>query len=129
MKTAIIIVSFFTLISCNNKNKTTMSTQSKVSVLLRFKAKTGMKADLINHLLYSANTLTPNEDGTEIWTVSTTPTDEEAVYVYEVYSSADAKALHETGDAYAAIRNKMGEFTEGMPQVIPLIPQGGKGLK
>jgi quinol monooxygenase YgiN len=106
-----------------------MDTESKVSVLLGFKAKNGMKPDLINHLIHSANTLTPNEDGTEIWWVSTTPIDEEAVYVYEVYSSAAAKALHETGDAYAAIRNKIVDFVDGMPQVIPLIPEGGKGLK
>jgi quinol monooxygenase YgiN len=106
-----------------------METQSKISVLIRFKPKNGMKAELIKQLIHSADTLTPNEDGTEIWTVSTTPTDEAAVYVYEVYSSAEAKALHETGDAYASIRQRINELVDGMPQVIPLIPQGGKGLK
>jgi quinol monooxygenase YgiN len=88
-----------------------------------------MNADLVKQLVYSANILTPNEDGTEIWTVSTTPTDEEALYVCEVYSGAAAKAQHETIDAYAAIRQKVNELVDGMPQVIPLIPQGGKGLK
>jgi quinol monooxygenase YgiN len=88
-----------------------------------------MKAELVKQLIHSADTLTPNEDGTEIWTVSTTPTDEEAVYVYEVYSSGEAKAKHETGDAYITVRQKINELVDGMPQVIPLIPQDGKGLK
>jgi quinol monooxygenase YgiN len=113
----------------HNLKSQIMNTQNKVSVLIRFKAKNGLKTDLVNHLVNAAKTLTPNEDGTEIWTVSTTPIDEEAVYVYEVYSSADAKKVHETGKAYEDIRNKTGDFTEGMPQIIPLIPMGGKGLK
>jgi quinol monooxygenase YgiN len=129
MRKILTLIIFLTIISCNTKNKSTMNTQSKVSVLIRFKAKAGMKAALVNHLVHSANTLTPNEHGTEIWTVSTTPIDEEAVYVYEVYSSDEAKKQHETGDAYATIRQQTNELVDGMPQVIPLIPQGGKGLK
>jgi quinol monooxygenase YgiN len=129
MKKILSLFIFLTTISCNTKNKSIMNTQSKVSVLIRFKAKAGMKAALVNHLVHSANTLTPNEDGTEIWTVSTTPIDEEAVYVYEVYSSDEAKQQHETGEAYATIRQQTNELVDGMPQVIPLIPQGGKGLK
>jgi quinol monooxygenase YgiN len=129
MKKVLFFLSFLTFLSCNNKNNLKMDTQSKVSVLIRFKPKNGMKAELVKQLIHSADTLTPNEDGTEIWTVSTTPTDEEAVYVYEVYSSGEAKAQHETGEAYATVRQKINELVDGMPQVIPLIPQGGKGLK
>jgi quinol monooxygenase YgiN len=129
MKKVVLFIGFLTFLSCKNQKNVTMDAQSKVSVLIRFKPKVGMKAALVKHLVHSADTLTPNEDGTEIWTVSTTPIDDEAVYVYEVYSSPEAKALHETGDAYAKIRQDTGQYVDGMPQVIPLIPQGGKGLK
>ncbi len=129
MKNIIFISIFLTAIFCNNLNKKEMETTSKVSVLIRFKAKSGMKSQLVKHLVNAAKTLTPNEDGTEIWVVSTTPIDEDAVYVYEVYSNEESKKQHETGDIYATIRQQTNEFVDGMPQVIPLFPQGGKGLK
>jgi quinol monooxygenase YgiN len=105
-----------------------MNTQ-KISVLLRFKAAKGKKQELVNHLTQTATLLTTHEAGTEIFIVSTTPVDEEAVYVYEVYSSKEAKETHETGETYNKARSKTNELVEGPPQVIPLIPQGGKGLK
>lgn len=84
---------------------------------------------MVNHLTSTAKSLTTNEEGTEIFTVSTTPIDEEAVYVYGVYSNKEAKALHETGDAYDKARALTNELVDGPPQVIPLFVQGGKGLK
>ena len=101
----------------------------KISLLLRFKAQKGKKQDLVNHLTATAKLLTTHEEGTEIFTISTTPIDDDAVYVYEVYSSKEAKELHETGDAYNKARALMSEFVDGPPQVVPLIVQGGKGLK
>lgn len=120
-------VFLFTLFSFT-KIKENMNSE-KVSVLLRFKAQKGKKQDLVNHLTATAKLLATNEEGTEIFTISTTPIDEEAVYVYEVYSSAAAKALHETGDAYNKARAMTNEFVDGPPQVVPLFVQGGKGLK
>ena len=105
-----------------------MSTE-KVSVLLRFKAQKGKKQALVDHLTATAKLLTTNEDGTEIFTISTTPIDEESVYVYEVYSSKEAKVLHETGDAYNKAREITNDLVDGPPTVVPLFVQGGKGLK
>lgn len=101
----------------------------KISLLLCFKAQKGKKRDLVNHFTATAKLLTTNEEGTEIFTISTTPIDDDAVYVYEVYSSKETKELHETGEAYNKARALMSEFVDGPPQVIPLIVQGGKGLK
>jgi quinol monooxygenase YgiN len=118
---------FIFLYSFTQKDKQ-MNTE-KISVLLRFKAAKGKKQDLVNHLTQTAKLLTTNEEGTEIFTISTTPIDEEAVYVYEVYTSKEAKELHETGEAYNKARAVTNELVDGPPQVIPLFPQGGKGLK
>ncbi len=103
--------------------------QQKLSVLIKFKPAVGQKQALIDHLVATANNLAALEEGTEIFVVSSTPIDEEAVYVYEVYSSEAAKAEHESSEAYQIARQQTGKLTEGIPQVIPLIPQGGKGLK
>ena len=110
------------------KNEKVMKTE-KVSVLLRFKSAKGKKQELVKHLTETAKLLATNEEGTEIFTISTTPIDEEAVYVYEVYSSKEAKELHETGDAYNNARALTNELVDGPPQVVPLFVQGGKGLK
>jgi quinol monooxygenase YgiN len=124
---AIAFISFISFYSLTKKDKK-MNTE-KVSVLLRFKAAKGKKQELVNHLTLTAKLLTTNEEGTEIFTISTTPIDEEAVYVYEVYSNKEAKEIHETGEAYNKARALTNELVDGPPQVIPLFPQGGKGLK
>jgi quinol monooxygenase YgiN len=124
---AITFISFISFYSFTKKDKK-MNTE-KVSVLLRFKAAKGKKQELVNHLTKTAKLLTTNEEGTEIFTISTTPIDEEAVYVYEVYSNKEAKEIHETGEAYNKARALTNELVDGPPQVIPLFPQGGKGLK
>jgi quinol monooxygenase YgiN len=121
------VVLFISLYSFIQKDKN--MNPEKVSILLRFKAAKGKKQELVNHLTQTAKLLTAKEEGTEIFTISTTPIDEEAVYVYEVYSSKEAKELHETGDAYNKARALTNELVDGPPQVIPLFPQGGKGLK
>ena len=101
----------------------------KPSVLIKFKPAVGQKQALIDHLVATSNNLATQEEGTELFVVSTTPIDEEAVYVYEVYSSDEAKKLHESSDAYNQARQETSKLTDGIPQVIPLFPQGGKGLK
>jgi quinol monooxygenase YgiN len=128
VKNSIGCLFILSILSFTQKSFTNMESQ-KISVLLRFKAKAGQTQALVNHLVATANQLTISEEGTEIFTISTTPIDPEAVYVYEVYSSAEAKALHETGDVYNAARAKTNEFVDGPPTVVPLIPMGGKGLK
>jgi quinol monooxygenase YgiN len=124
---AITFISFISFYSFTKKDKK-MNTE-KVSVLLRFKTAKGKKQELVNHLTLTAKLLTTNEEGTEIFTISTTPIDEEAVYVYEVYSNKEAKEIHEIGEAYNKARALTNELVDGPPQVIPLFPQGGKGLK
>jgi quinol monooxygenase YgiN len=116
------------IFSFTQKSFTNMESQ-KISVLLRFKAKAGQTQALASHLVETANQLTISEEGTEIFTVSTTPIDPEAVYVYEVYSSAEAKALHETGDVYNAARAKTNEFVDGPAHRCSLNSDWGKRVE
>ncbi len=100
----------------------------KVSVLTRFKPVQGKKEELIEYLVDTANTLSANEPGTEICVVSTTPIDESAVYLYEVYAGQPDKDKHESTSAYGVALKKTKDLTQGSPEVIPLVPQGGKGM-
>lgn len=101
----------------------------KNSVFIQFTAAPGQRDALVRHLVATAAQLTPHEAGTEIWTVSTSPAQPDAVYVYEVYSSAEAQAAHEASPAYAQARAATNALLAGPPQVTPLEPAGGKGLK
>lgn len=99
----------------------------KVSVLTRFKPVKGKKEELIEYLVDTANTLSANETGTEICVVSTTPIDDSAVYLYEVYAGQPDKDKHESTKAYGVALKKTQDLIEVAPEIIPLIPQGGKG--
>jgi quinol monooxygenase YgiN len=95
--------------------------------MIKFIAAPGKRDELAQHLSQTAQ-LWQSEPGTLLWTVHLSPIEPESVWVYEVYSSPEAKAAHETGDAYAAARAGTNALLGGPPEVFPLIPLGGKGL-
>jgi quinol monooxygenase YgiN len=100
---------------------------TKVGLLIKFTAKDGQRDALAAHL----GGLTPiaqSEAGTELWTVHASPTEPNAVWLYEVYSSPQALEAHNATPANAAAKARTGELTDGPPQVFPLIPMAGKGL-
>jgi quinol monooxygenase YgiN len=102
-------------------------TNQRVGVIITFKAKPGQRDGLAQHLLEAAGSYAP-EHGTDLFLISQSPVDPDAVIVYESYSSDAAKAAHESASGYSEIRAKTGPFLAGPPQVMPLLPLGGKGL-
>lgn len=100
----------------------------KPSVLIKFEPLAGHKQALIDHLISTSNNLA-EEEGTELFVVSTSPIEVDAVYVYEVYSSEEAKMLHESSGYYKIAREETNKLINGIPEVTPLFPMGGKGLK
>ena len=130
----IVVVAVF-IIACSFfgkvENEHTMSGKienEKVSVLLKFKAANGKKQELIDHLTKTIKLTSMNEEGTEIHTVSTSSIDD-FIYVYEVFSNKEATTLHQSSEAYKKARLKIDSLLAGPPEVVPLMPQGGKGLK
>jgi quinol monooxygenase YgiN len=102
-------------------------TTQRTGVVITFKAKPGQRDALANHLLAAASSYA-HEEGTELFLINKSPIDTDSIIVYECYSSNAAKAAHESSPGYAEIRAKTGLFLAGPPQVIPLLPLGGKGL-
>jgi quinol monooxygenase YgiN len=97
----------------------------KLAVLIHFKARPGQRDALAAHLA-TAGTSYASEPGTESFMVHLSLTDTDTVLVYERYSSAAAKEVHESAPGYADIRAKTGSFLAGAPQVTPLAVVGGK---
>ena len=98
----------------------------KASVLIKYKPIHGKKEELIKHLIDTANNFSGNESGIEIFLVSTSPLDDNVVYLYEVYTGQPDKDKYESTPEYSFSRQNIKNLTQGAPEVIPLIPQGGK---
>ena len=101
----------------------------KVSLLKKYKVTPKKKEALIEHILGFSSKLTENEDGTEIFIASTSPTDENIVFIYIIYASEEVRTLQENSDAYIQYRSEVNSLVDGLPEIIFLTPQGGKGLK
>jgi quinol monooxygenase YgiN len=97
----------------------------KLAILIEFKALPGQRDALAAHLA-SAGAGYASEAGTESFMVHLSLTDADTVVVYERYSSAAAKQLHESAPRFADIRAKTGSFLAGAPVVKPLNVVGGK---
>jgi quinol monooxygenase YgiN len=104
-----------------------LATNQRIGVIITFKAKPGRRDALAQYLLEAAKSY-QGEQGTELFLISRSPVDPDAIVVYESYSSDAAKAAHESAAGYSEIRAKTGPFLAGRPQVLPLLPLGGKGL-
>lgn len=99
----------------------------KTGVFIKFTAQAGRAKELAEHLLNAAESY-EGETGTQIFAIHLSPIEPDAVFVYEIYESAAAKEFHENQPNYPAIREKTGGFLAGAPEVMSLIPLGGKGL-
>ena len=100
---------------------------SKVSLLIKFTAKPGMR-DLLVELFHSLIATAIAEIGTEDYTFHISPIEPSAVWLYEVYTDRESMDLHNSTDINAQAKTKISELTVGTPEVIPLIPIAGKGL-
>ncbi len=68
------------------------------------------------------------EPGTEFYVLHLDDADENLVWVYELYTDADALAAHSSSDAMAAFFGQIGDFIDGAPELIQVTPVAGKGL-
>jgi quinol monooxygenase YgiN len=96
---------------------------SHVSLLIKFTAKSGMRDALIE-LFRSLLTTVNGEAGTIDWA----PIAPDAVWLYEVYQDQAAMDFHNSTEINAQAKTKISELTAGAPEVVPLMPIGGKGL-
>jgi quinol monooxygenase YgiN len=100
---------------------------SKVGAFVKLTARDGQRDALIAHLLKSVDQA-KSEQETEVWIVSSSPSEPNTVWLTEIYSSQEAQAAHSNSPAAQASLGGAMEFVAGMPEVILISPAGGKGL-
>jgi quinol monooxygenase YgiN len=100
---------------------------SKVGLLIKFTAKSGMRDALMEHFQSLVGVVNA-EAGTVDWAVHISPIEPDAVWLYEVYQNQAAMDAHNSTETNAQAKIKTGELTIGRPDVFPLIPIAGKGL-
>ncbi len=100
---------------------------SKVSIIAKIPLKPGTKGELIaafTPMLEQVN----KEAGTEIYILCENQTDENVVWVYELYRDSRAMEEHSSSDAMAKMLGAVGGLVEGDSEFHILSPIAGKGL-
>jgi quinol monooxygenase YgiN len=100
---------------------------SKVSLLIKFTAKPGMRDMLMEHFRSLVETVNI-EEGTIDWAVHISPIEPDAVWLYEVYQDQAAMDIHNSTETNTQVKIKTSELTIARPEVFPLMTIAGKGL-
>ncbi|MEO0492016.1 MAG: putative quinol monooxygenase [Actinomycetota bacterium] len=100
---------------------------SKVSLLAKLPIKEGSK-DAFLAAFADMATAVEAEAGTEIYILNWANDDDHMAYIFELYTDADAMAVHSGSDAMKALMGALGDILGGAPELIMLTPDSGKGL-
>ncbi len=87
----------------------------------------GQRGALLDLLLQAAKLL-KDAAGCELYVINTSQTEEDVVWVTELWSDADAHAASLTRDDVKALIGKAVPLLVGRPERVDLTPVGGVGL-
>jgi quinol monooxygenase YgiN len=100
---------------------------SKTSLIAKLPLKPGTRDQLqaaFGPMMEQVN----NEAGTEIYILNFDQGDENIVWVYELYTDADAMAAHSGSETMQKLFGEIGALLDGEPELIMATPVSGKGL-
>ena len=100
---------------------------AKTSMFVKLTAQPGTRDDLLaalGRILPAVD----QEEGTEIYAIHTDTTDENAVWVYELYTDDAAMTAHSSSDAMAALLGEVGALLGDAPLMVVTTPTAGKGI-
>ena len=100
---------------------------AKSSMFVKLTAQPGKRAEMIAALEKLLPTVA-EEDGTLIYTINTDDTDENAVWMFELYADADALAAHSGSAAMAGLFGDLGGLLGDGPLLVATTPVSGKGF-
>ena len=100
---------------------------AKTSMFVKLSAQPGRRDDLLaalEKMLVAVN----DEDGTEIYAFNLDTTDENAIWIYELYADEAALASHSASDAMATLIGDLGGLLGDAPLMVATTPVSGKGI-
>lgn len=100
---------------------------SKIAVIAKLSAAPGKRDELVSVLQELVEGVA-SEEGTLVYGLHTSNTDDTSVYFYELYSDQAAQDAHGKSPTMAAVGPKLAGLLGGMPELTQLTPVGGKGL-
>jgi quinol monooxygenase YgiN len=100
---------------------------AKSSTFAKLTAQPGKRAEMIAALEKLLPTVA-DEDGTLIYTINTDDTDENVVWMFELYTDSDAVAAHGASEAMAALFGDLGALLGDGPLLVATTPVSGKGF-
>ena len=100
---------------------------SQVAVIAKLPAAEGKRAELAT-ALQALLDATNDEPGTKNYILHEDQKDPNLLWMYELYTDADALTAHQGSDAFKTIGPALAGLVGGAPELIMLTPVGGKGL-
>ena len=100
---------------------------AKTSLIVKLTTKPGLRGDLLaalDKMLLAVN----EEEGTEIYAFNVDTTDENAVWIYELYADDAAMATHSGSEAMVALLTEAGDLLGDAPLMVLTTPVAGKGI-
>ena len=101
---------------------------AKSSMFVKLTAQPGRRADMVAALEKILPTVA-DEEGTLIYTITTDDTDENVVWMFELYTDGDALATHSSSAAMAALFGDLGGLLGDGPLLVTTTPVAGKGFE
>ena len=99
---------------------------AKVAVWAKIPAAPGKRDDLAKALGAALETAKA-EKGTIYYILHSDPSDENALFMYEMYESQEALNEHMGSEAFKALGPSIAPFLGGRPELSFVSPLGGKG--
>lgn len=100
---------------------------SKVSLIAKLPLQPG-KRDAFVEAFTPMMEAVKDEAGTEVYILNFQDDDENVVWVYELYTDADAMAVHSGSAAMATLFGALGDLLGGAPELIPCTPHLAEGV-
>ena len=100
---------------------------AKPSMFVKLTAQPGKRAEL----LAAFDTMiaaVEAEPGTLVYSVHADDSDDDAVWIFELYSDKDALAAHAGSDAMKALGGDLAGLLAGAPMLVATTAHNGKGL-
>ena len=101
---------------------------AKPSMFVKLSTQPGKRAELLAALDQMLDAV-ESEPGTQVYSIHTDNSDENAVWIFELYESDDAMAAHSGSDAMKALMGSLGPLLGDAPILAATTPHGGKGVE
>ena len=100
---------------------------SKVSLIAKIPLKPGSRDDFVTAFTPMMEAV-KDEAGTELYILNFQDDDENVVWIYELYTDAEAMKAHSGSEAMMNLMGALGDLVGGAPELISCTPHMAEGV-